>query len=147
MTAPSRDSQAIAQRLIAEEIRVSDSSLPKALAAFRVCEKLRRSLSTLAGVAGFRSVMARALTLATAEVPWLSAVEIHSNGSLIVPTEIKDKSSQDVVRGGAALVTQLVGLLVTFIGETLTLRLAQNVWPKLASKEPAAGSDSHEKKV
>lgn len=38
-------------------------------AAVRVCEKLRHSLSTLVGVAGFRSLLARALTLAKAEGP------------------------------------------------------------------------------
>jgi hypothetical protein len=131
----------IAQRLIAEEIRVSASSAARAHAAFRVCEKLRRSLSALAGAAGFRSVMSRALALATADVPWLSGVQIKPNGSLAVPTVIADESLQEVVKGGAALVTQLLGLLVTFIGEALTLRLVQNVWPKLAIKEPAAGSD------
>jgi len=141
MSAPSWNNRVIAQRLIAAEIRVSDSSAVNALAAFRVCEKLRRSLSTLAGVAGFRSVMSRALTLAAAEVPWLKEVQIHSNGSLTVPTEISDESRQAVVKGGAALVAQLVGLLIIFIGETLTLRLAKNVWPKLAIIEPAAGSD------
>ena len=40
-------------------------------AALRVGEKLRRPLSTLAGTAGYRSLIARALTLAKKEVPSL----------------------------------------------------------------------------
>jgi len=142
MAAPSWDNRVIAQTLISEEIRASDPSASKAIAAFRVCEKLRRSLSILAGVAGFRSLMARALTLAAADVPWLSEVQIKPNGSLVIPNGLKDESQQEVANGGTALVAHLVGLLVTFIGETLTLRLAQNVWPKLAIKKPVAGSDT-----
>jgi hypothetical protein len=141
MTVPSRDNRMIAQRLIAEEIRVSEASAAHAHAAFRVCEKLRRSLSTLAGIGGFRSVMARALTLATAEVPWLSRVQIKTDGSLAVPTETTDDSQRDMMEGGAALVAQLLSLLVTFIGKALTLRLVKNVWPKLVINEPASGSD------
>jgi hypothetical protein len=32
--------------------------------------------------------------------------------------------------GGAILIAQLIGLLLTFIGEGLTLRLVQDVWPE-----------------
>jgi hypothetical protein len=42
----------------------------------------------------------------------------------------------EAVQGGTALIAQLLGLLVTFIGEALTLRLVQNVWPNAAIAEP-----------
>jgi len=35
----------------------------------------------------------------------------------------------EAVNGGAVLVTQLLGLLVTFIGQALTLRLVRELWP------------------
>ena len=34
--------------------------------------------------------------------------------------------------GGAILIAELIGLLLTFIGEGLTLRLIQDVWPEAA---------------
>jgi len=132
MAIPSWDNQTIAERLIAEEIRVGNGATVKTPPAFRVCEKLRRSLSSLVGSGGFHSVMARALSLATSEVPWLSEVQVKPDGSLEIQAEIKDQAES--VEGGTALVAHLLGLLATFIGEALTLRLVQNVWPKLALK-------------
>jgi hypothetical protein len=41
-----------------------------------------RPLSTLAGVEGFRSLLARALTLAKAQVPSLAAVQVKADGTL-----------------------------------------------------------------
>jgi len=34
--------------------------------------------------------------------------------------------------GGAILIAHLIGLLLTFIGEGLTFRLVQDVWPESA---------------
>jgi len=137
MAIPSWDNQTIAERLIAEEIRVGNGATVKTPPAFRVCEKLRRSLSTLVGAAGFHSVMARALTIATSEVPGLSEVRVKPDGSLEIPAEIMDQ--RESVQGGTALVVRLLGLLATFIGEALTLRLVQNIWPKLAFKNSPPG--------
>jgi hypothetical protein len=35
------------------------------------------------------------------------------------------------LEGGVVLLAQLLGLLVAFIGENLTLRLVREVWPKV----------------
>ena len=94
----------------------------------RVCEKLRGSLSTLAGVAGYRALISRALALAKTEVPSLGRLRVREDGSLEAP----DPAGRDMDEsqgGGTALVAQLLGLLVTFIGEALTLRLVRDVWP------------------
>jgi hypothetical protein len=119
----------LARRLIALETS-RDPSEGLVGEAVQVCEKLRVPLAKLAGVAGFRSLMARAMTLATAEVPWLDSVQVRADGSL----EGLDAAErqQGVVPGGEAgvvVVAQLLGLLVTFIGEPLTLRLVHDAWP------------------
>ena len=123
----------LAQRLLAYEGVAGKNSEPAASAAFRVCERLRHPLTTLAGVDGFRSLLSRALTLARAEAPSLSAVQLAADGSLqgldeLVPQIDKDQATE----GGAILIAQLIGLLLTFIGEGLTLRLVQDVWPEAA---------------
>jgi hypothetical protein len=110
------ESRHLAQRLLTYEAVAGENSEPAESAAFRVCAKLRRPLITLAGVAGFRSLLSRALTLARAEAPSLSAVQVAADGSL----------------KGLDELAQLIGLLLTFIGDGLTLRLVQDVWPEAA---------------
>ena len=95
-----------------------------------VCLKLRMPLARLAGLAGFRSLMARALALATVEVPWLAPVRLRDDGSLEGFDEAGDR--RDAVarsEAGVEIVAQLLGLLVMFIGEPLMLRLVRDAWP------------------
>ena len=127
------ESRHLAQRLLTYEAGAGKSSEPTASAAFRVCAKLRRPLITLAGVAGFRSLLSRALALARADAPSLSKVQLAADGSLkgldqLEPQIDKEQAGDE----GAILIAQLIGLLLTFIGEGLTLRLVQDVWPEAA---------------
>jgi hypothetical protein len=123
----------LAQRLLTYETVAGENSEPAEPAAIRVCAKLRRPLITLAGVAGFRSLLSRALTLARAEAPSLSAVQVAADGSLKGLDELQPQIDKEQARdGGAILIAKLIGLLLTFIGEGLTLRLVQDVWPEAA---------------
>jgi hypothetical protein len=123
----------LALRLLAYENSAVKTSEPTELAAFRVCETLRQPLCALAGVAGFRSLLSRALTLARAEAPSLSAVQVAADGSLKGLDELEPQTDKERARdGGAILIAQLIGLLLTFIGDGLTLRLVQDVWPEAA---------------
>ena len=125
------ESRHLAQRLVTYEAVAGETSQPAESAAFRVCAKLRRPLIRLAGVAGFRSLLSRALTLARAEAPSLSAVQVAADGSLKGLEELASQTAKEQDRdGGAILIAQLIGLLLTFIGEGLTLRLVQDVWPE-----------------
>jgi hypothetical protein len=127
------ESRILAQRLIAYESVAGKSSEPTEFAAFRVCETLRHPLIALAGVASFRSLLSRALTLAGAQAPSLSAVRVAANGALEGLDELEPKIDKDQVReAGAILIAQLLGLLLTLIGEGLTLRMVQGVWPEAA---------------
>ena len=121
----------LTKRLISEELRLGSASDTESHAAFRVCEKLRHVLSTFAGVAGFRSLLARALVLAKADVPWLAKLKIKGDGSFENTAEIESHLVQaEAAKGGIALIDQLLSLLITFIGEELTLRLMHELWPK-----------------
>ncbi len=99
-------------------------------AALRVCEKLRHSLSALTGVAGFRVLLARALTLAKAEVPWLNAAQVNEEGVLVGLGEIDPQlDKKEVDQGEVVLIAHLAALLVSFVGEDLTVSLVREVWP------------------
>jgi hypothetical protein len=110
------ESRHLAQRLLTYEAVAGKNSEPQESAAFRVCAKLRRPLITLAGVAGFRSLLSRALTLARAEDPSLSAVQVAADGSLKGLDELEPKIDKEQARNeGAILIAQLLGLLLTNI--------------------------------
>jgi len=123
------NTRGIAQRLSAYEAAESKSSETTAPTAFTVCEKLRGPLARLSGSNGFRSLLSRALALAGGEVGWLRAVHIKADGSLEYPAQMAGLDQKEITNGEVVLVAQLLGLLVTFIGEPLTLSLVREVWP------------------
>ena len=112
----------VAQQLVAFEAATKKTPDDVAHATCRVCEKLRIPLVTLTGTAGHRALLSRALTLAKREAPALSDVEILSDGSL---SGLKG----DAAQAHPVLVAYLLGLLVTFIGLDLTMRLVHDIWP------------------
>jgi len=121
-----------ARRLLAHDAASGKPDGTKDSEDFRVCEKLRGSLSRLTGVGGFRSLLSRALALSGEEVPWLRALHIKSDGSLegLKKLEMKPDSSE-IAEGEVVLVAQLLGLLLTFIGPALTAGLLHDIWPKM----------------
>ena len=121
---PSPRIRALAEQLLAYEAAAGNPSESHMPAVFCVAEKLRRPLSTLAGNSGFCSLLARALTLAKARDPRLSAVQVKPDGSL----EGLGNEQPDA-EAGALLIAQLLELLVTFIGEGLVLNLVLDSWP------------------
>jgi hypothetical protein len=128
----SSETRDLARRLLAYETDARKTPEPAQRAAIRVYEKLRRPLCALAGVAGFWSLASRALVLARAEAPSLSAVRVTADGFLeglgdLGGPQIDQDQDGD---SGAILIAQLLGLLFTFIGGALTLRLVQDAWPE-----------------
>jgi hypothetical protein len=121
---PPPQTRDLALRLLAYENAAGKTSEPTEFAAFGVCERLRQPLITLAGVAGFRSLLSRALTLARAEAPSLSAVQIAADGSLQGLDGLRPELHADEAgEAGLILITQLLGLLVRVVGEASTLQL------------------------
>ena len=122
----------LARRLLDCEIAAGETSVPTESAVVRVCEMLRPPLCALAGVAGYRSLLSRALTLAKAKAPSLSAVQVTTDGYLQGLDELEPKIDKDhAEEGEIILIAQLLGLFLSFIGEALALRLVQDVTPHL----------------
>jgi hypothetical protein len=131
--------RAFAKRLIAHETR-GNKSFDKKSAAFLFNDRLRPQLTELMGTGGFRALLSRALALANVDVAWLRAVHVKADGSLEGLDELAAQVEADeVVEGGVALLAQLLGLLVAFVGEDLTLRLVREAWPKLPLNSLAVG--------
>jgi hypothetical protein len=128
MNLPPASIRELARRLLAAETAGESASQSHMHEAARVCEKLRVSLTRFAGADGFASLMRRALTLARAEVPSVQNIKVKPDGSL---EGIEQLDPDAGCRGAAAvaIATHLLGLLVTFVGESITVRLVCEAWP------------------
>ena len=114
--------QQLARRLIACEAMCDAGSSEGRSEAVRVCEKLRVPLAKFLGNDGYRSLMARALAMAKAEAPALDSVQVQLDGSLY---GISAENVETVV----VVLAHLLGLLATFVGERMTVRLVLDEWP------------------
>ena len=106
----------LAGRLLAASQTASD---PRGREVARVFETLRVSLTSFAGADGFAALLRRALALAGAEAPSLHGVTLGPAGGL-------EGLDAVAIEAAAELVAQLLGLLVTFVGERLTLLLVRD---------------------
>ena len=133
MNGAASQTQDLAKRLIAYEMSGNNSFEAKAPAVFYVCETLRPHLATLMGDTGFHALLSRAVVLAYAHVSWLQAVQVKADGTLGVSDRVAEQvAPEEMHAGSVALVSQLLSLLMAFIGANLTLRMVREVWPKLS---------------
>jgi hypothetical protein len=69
------------------------------------------------------------------EVPDLGAVQVAADGKLqgISEFEFPIKADENWIgKEGVILISSLLGLLLIFLGEALTMNLVLNVWPDVA---------------
>lgn len=140
--------RSFAKHLIVSDALANSASAADPGAAFPVTDALRPHLVTLVGRGGVRALLARALALATAEVPWLRSVHVNADGdleglaavgALLDPTEF--------LEGRVVLLAQLLGLLVAFIGPGLTSRLVGEFWPQIPFQDRDFGKEQTDAKA
>lgn len=122
--------QNLARRLLALEAGANNP--PDVHVALRACEQLRLNLAKPLGDAGFQALLARALTLTKGEVPWMEAVKLEPNSTLAgFEDNALSQPVEEAMEGGRVLLFHLIRLLITFIGEALTLQLLHNIWSEM----------------
>jgi hypothetical protein len=140
----------LAHRLLAFEVAADGASEPLGSATIRVYEKLRQSLCALAGVAAFQSIAFRALTQAKSEAPGLWVAQIAEDGSLQGLGELEPQpdefepqlgsGKEQVGDGGVILIDHILGLLLIFLGQAITINLLRNAWPGASFDDRNAGN-------
>jgi hypothetical protein len=135
MDTPSPSIRDLARRLLVLEAADKSASDAHVHEGVRVCEKLRVSLTRFAGPDGFTSLLRRALALARADIPALQTVTIKPDGSLAGLEVLAVGATNGGSEAAVAITTHLLGLLVTFIGKPLTLRLVREGWPEASLEE------------
>ena len=124
--------RAFATRLVAHATQHDAPSAVQARTALRVCEQMQPHLATFMGNAGFNALLARALALAAPQASWLRTVHLKRDGSLHEVDGLETQlEPEEIAKAGSILVAQLLGLLVAFVGEKLTLRIVRQTWPQL----------------
>ena len=134
MDATSASMRDLARRLLAAS---RTGSNPHVDATMLVSEKLRVSLTKFAGAAGFASLLRRALRLASVDVPSLQGVKVSADGRLEGFEQLVAEAGTVAAgeEAAVAITAHLLGLLVTFIGEPLTLSLLGETWPNTLPRE------------
>ena len=130
----------LARCLLNYEAVSGDSPESMESATLSVYEKLRQSLSAFAGVAAFESLAFRALTQAKSEAPSLWAVQVTEGGSLkgLGDFALQNDIDKDLTgrfpagEGEIILIARLLGLLLIFLGEALTISVLRVTWPGAA---------------
>ena len=87
-------------------------------------------------------LLARAVALAINKDPSLKPLRVEINGSLTGVDEVRRglNGSHVAHHGGSIVLAELLGLLVSFIGESLTLTLVREAWPDASMDPPATDS-------
>jgi len=145
MNRASPKARRLAEHLLRFESVPGKRSAGNGTAVARACHKLGSVLGPLVGVLGFRTLIDRALTLAKTEVPGMSAVQVGADGVLVgIGEGVAQSSNGKIAKGEVLLIAHLVGLLIVFLGEALTLGLVQDVWPKATLDHFGSESDEEE---
>lgn len=131
----------VAQRLMTLEAGEAPTAGEVAAGAAGACEKISRRFAPLIGEAGVHALFSRGLTVSAARFPWLATVLVTSpNASWSHLRACIEKQPAETAReGSVCLLAALLGLLEKFIGQGLTARLLQDVWPEVfhaSTEEP-----------
>ncbi|WP_141731995.1 hypothetical protein [Oligoflexus tunisiensis] len=123
----------LARQLFIIETKHVDADEKGMACVVMVCERLRQPLTKFAGPVGYSSLLSRALALAKVEIPELKPISVHVDGSI---REFLDADKNPLLSdqqrresAGVVIVAHLLGLLDTFIGESLMVTLLSDAWP------------------
>jgi hypothetical protein len=126
-----------ALRLLAARVLVNTSgrdagAASVAIAAGRRFEELAGVLTPIIGQVGVGALAARALHVTRREYPWLGHTRNPEQveGRFVgVSMSLEHQEPGLAADAAAAVLAQFTALLVTMIGEPLTVRLMRQAWP------------------
>ena len=137
---PAQRIKDLARSLVDTEMTARGAEGDVVASDFPVCARLRSPLSSVSGKAGFEALLSRALSLTKAALPRIAPLRVASDGCVGGKAEIYPHlSSTESLEAEVELVANLIHLLITFVGEALTLRLIQEAWPKASFSKDASG--------
>jgi hypothetical protein len=136
MDSPAPDLGELARRLVLHEAGRLLDPAGSAAAVERACEKLRGDLAELLGSGGVSALFRRALHLARREHSVLVGVSTGAERAVCFPglaEALAGGTDDEAAAASAAVLRQLLGLLVMLLGEELGMQPVRKLWPEVAS--------------
>ena len=124
-----------ARKLIASEAEADSTTAQTEFATLRVYQRLRLQFRAPVGVDAFQALASRALSVAKSQFPGLRAVSVTANGDLRGLSEVESalNLSEDS-EVGIILITQMLRLFITLLGEAATVRLIEDAPLRVEAK-------------
>jgi len=136
MTGPSTAQVDRARRLLSVEGDSGASPAACAVAAGRVYDKLSAQLVPLLGLAGVEALFARSAKLAGAGHPCIAALADGIDSSTRLSACLQTLDPAAASETAALLFGTLLELIVTFIGDRLTVQALRGAWPAIDETAP-----------
>lgn len=124
-----------ARKLIASEAEADSTTAQTEFATLRVYQRLRLQFRAPVGVDAFQALASRALSVAKSQFPGLRAVSVTANGDLRGLDEVESALNlSEESEVGIILITQMLRLFITLLGEDATVRLIEDAPLKVEAK-------------
>jgi len=134
---------ALAYQVLEQELKQQETMAIDA-AVERVYQRLYDALVNLVGTVGFQALLLRASHLTGTEFCWLEEVLSPASTNVAV-RELAELARQQrvalTIDGMASLLANLIGLLCTFLGEDLTMRLVRRTWTGVSPPDAGLTED------
>jgi hypothetical protein len=97
--------------------------------------KLRDRLRRVIGGLGFDALLRRSISLAKSEYPNIRSLRAGEDAFSLMASFQLGVDAHEADGFAIAVLANIVVLLATFVGETLTARFLQELWPELDMKD------------
>jgi hypothetical protein len=136
MAKPSPKLVELAQRIAEHEAGGLPDPTASAVAVEAACRRLRDHLVDLLGAGGVSALLRRALHLARREQPLLEGVSVSGEQAACftgLAESLAASSQEQATAAAVAILTHILDLLVTLLGEELGMNPIREIWPQATS--------------
>ena len=137
----------LARRLLDHERGGRDTPVELVPAMEGAFRRLYEHMHNLIGQAGIQALLARAAHLTRTEARWIESITIHVEPILTLTglaERVESEGAAEVFEGLELLLANIIGLLCTFIGDSLTMLLIRRIWPEVALETAGSGSEGEQ---
>ena len=136
MARPATKLADLARRLVEQEARGSPDPAAPAAAVETACRRLRDHLVDLLGSGGVSALLRRALHLAQREQPLLAGVTVGGESAACfigLAESLASSTEEEATAAAVTVLTHMLDLLVTLLGEDLGMKPIRKLWPHATS--------------
>jgi hypothetical protein len=126
----------LARRIVEQEANGSADPAASAAAIERACRRLRDHLVDVLGSGGVSALLRRGLHLAQREQPLLAGVAMSGEPAACfsgLAESLAASTGEEATAAAVTVLTHVLDLLVTLLGEDLGMKPIRRLWPQATS--------------